>query len=353
MMSFQENIQISHYTTIHTGGPARWFAACATAAEIIDALNFASSNKLSVLTLGAGSNLLVSDKGFDGLVIQVALNGLDIDDTGLVTAGAGVSWDALVKATCLRGLIGLEAMSGIPGLVGATPVQNVGAYGQEVSDTIVQVKALHKTTLGEHIFSAKECAFSYRQSRFKSSDRDQWIITEVTFQLNPSSPPTPRYDELQTSLASDQRWLTGDRTQKILAVRDHVIKIRSAKGMVLDSTDPDTRSLGSFFVNPIVTTSDKERVFQVASQRGIVRLPVAHPTGDNLWKLSAAWLIENSGIKKGDVLGHARVSTKHVLAITNPQKATTSEILALAHHIQTRVREAFGIELTQEPVRVD
>ena len=353
MISLQENISLSNYTTIRTGGPARWFITCKTEASILEALAYASSNKLKVLTLGAGSNLLVSDQGFDGLVIQVALDHISFKDSGLVVAGGGVNWDHFVKATCLHGLTGIESMSGIPGNVGATPVQNVGAYGQEVCETIVQVNAINIKDFSKRIFSAKECAFAYRNSRFKTSDKDLWLITEVTFQLNESSLPNPQYDELLKSLASDPLWSTGDRFQKIMTLREHVLKIRSSKGMVLNHSDSDTYSLGSFFMNPIVSTSEKVRIFQLAADKGLPRQPTAHSAGDNLWKLSAAWLIENSGIKKGDMIQSARVSTKHVLALTNPSNASTSDILALAAHVKKSVYNMFAVELIQEPVFVD
>ena len=281
------------------------------------------------------------------------LDHLSFKDSGSVVAGGGVNWDHFVKAACLRGLTGVESMSGIPGNVGATPVQNVGAYGQEVCETIVQVKAINIKDFTTRIFAATECAFAYRNSRFKSSDKDQWLITEVAFQLNTSALPNPRYDELLKSLSSDPLWLTGDRNQKIMTVREHVIKIRSSKGMVLNSSDPDTYSLGSFFMNPLVSTSEKVRIFQLAADKGLPSQPTAHSAGDNMWKLSAAWLIENSGIKKGDTIQSARVSTKHVLALTNPGKANTSDILALAAHIKKSVHNMFAVELIQEPVFVD
>jgi UDP-N-acetylmuramate dehydrogenase len=353
MISPKENVSLSAYTTIRTGGPARWFVTCKTETEVLEALAFAANNQLKILVLGAGSNLLVSDLGFPGLVVQVALDHMHFGDSGLVAVGAGVNWDKFVEETCMRGLAGLESMSGIPGRVGATPVQNVGAYGQEVCDTIVEVKALNIASSLTRVFSVAECGFAYRQSRFKSFEKDQWIITEVTFKLSGSSTPNPQYDELQKSLLADALWLRGDRVQKIMAVREHVIKIRSSKGMVLASSDPDTNSLGSFFMNPIVSTAEKSRIFDLASKKAWPRQPTAHSSGDNMWKLSAAWLIENSGVKKGDRIHGARVSTKHVLALTNPSKASTADVLALAAHIKKLVRDTFGIELVQEPVYVD
>lgn len=349
MPMIQENIDLSQLTTIKTGGRARYLVECASELDIIDALKHAHSQNLRVLVLGGGSNSLISDQGFDGLVIKIVSQGLSETEGGLVTASAGVMWDEFVSLMCSRGLSGIEAMSGIPGLVGATPVQNVGAYGQEVSETIHSVRAIHRKTLTIRNFNALDCEFAYRDSRFKSREKNQWIITEVVFQLSHSAEPQPKYEELKRALADDHQWTSGVRTQKILAVRNQVLKIRASKGMVLDPADSDTYSLGSFFVNPIVTTKEKDWVISAAKAKGLSGAVPAHSAGDNLWKLSAAWLIENSGIKKGYSLGRAKVSTKHVLAITNPHLATTTEVLALAIHIKQSVFGAFGIDLQQEP----
>ena len=349
MIEAKENIPLKHLTTLGTGGPARWFISCYSVADIVDALKFAKARNLQVFVLGGGSNLLVSDQGFNGLVIHITLKDLTYDPKGLVTAGAGVNWDHFVKTSCQRGFTGIEALSGIPGLVGASPMQNVGAYGQDVSETIASVTAIHRNTLETKTFSKDDCEFSYRQSRFKSKEKNLWIITSVQFRLSGISEPAAKYDELKKSLASDDKWTSGSRLQKINTIREHVLKIRASKGMVINPLDPDTRSVGSFFVNPIVTTSIKDHVTQVALKLGTSHPPAAYPAGDNLWKLSAAWLIEHSGVTKGFTLGRVRVSTKHVLALTNPGDGSTKEILALADHVQSTVNSSFGILLEREP----
>lgn len=349
-MKLLENISLKNLTTIATGGPARFFVRCTTDDEINQALTLAKSRNLAVFTLGGGSNLLVSDRGFPGLVIQVAMESFSIKSDGLVFASAGLNWDRLVAECCSRGLTGLEAMSGIPGLVGATPIQNVGAYGQEVSNVISEVHAIDRSTLRNVIFKAEDCRFGYRQSRFKSTDDGKFIITAVTFKLSPTAVPIPKYEELKLALESEQRWQGSSREQKLMLLREFVLKIRAKKGMLLDAKDPDTRSVGSFFMNPIVSEDIKVKIEEIASQ-GISSRPFsAHRSADGLWKLSAAWLIESAGIKRGQSLGGARVSTKHVLALTNPGQASTREILALADLITSKVEQKYGIRLEREPV---
>lgn len=349
-MKLLENISLKNLTTIATGGPARFFVSCKTDDEISQALTLAKSRNLAVFTLGGGSNLLVSDVGFPGLVIQVATESFSIKTDGLVFASAGLNWDQLVRECCSRGLTGLEAMSGIPGLVGATPIQNVGAYGQEVSNVISEVHAIDRSTLGKVIFKAEDCQFGYRQSRFKSKDDGKFIITAVTFKLSPTAVPVPKYEELKFALESEQRWQESSREQKLMLMRECVLKIRAKKGMLLDAKDPDTRSVGSFFMNPIVSEAVKVKIEEIASQDISSRPFSAHLSADGLWKLSAAWLIESAGIKRGQSLGGARVSTKHVLALTNPGQASTREILALADLITSKVEQKYGIRLEREPV---
>jgi UDP-N-acetylmuramate dehydrogenase len=354
MITVSENISLKDRTTIQTGGEARYFICCTSEDHVKEGLKFARSKGIPVLVMGGGSNLLIADEGFRGVVLDMSIHDLVFDNDHSVTAGAGVSWDALVSEACRRGLSGIEAMSGIPGRVGATPVQNVGAYGQEVSDTISKVRALNRDTMEIREFTNQDCQFSYRHSKFKTREGAPWIILAVTFVLDAIHEPTVKYEELKKALFADQRWTTVSRVEKITMIRDHVLRIRSLKGMVLDPQDPDTRSLGSFFVNPIVDRPALDRVIQIATERNLMPQPVAHPVGDNLWKLSAAWLIDKAGIQKGQYLGKARVSTKHVLALTNPSvSATTAEILALAALVQRNVHAMFGIMLIREPVLVD
>jgi UDP-N-acetylmuramate dehydrogenase len=353
MTTIAENIPLKDRTTICTGGPARYFATCNSEEDVKVALLFAKLKSLPVLIMGGGSNLLIPDEGFPGIVLDIMVPGVMFASDQCVTVGAGVIWDDFVADTCRRGLCGVETLSGIPGRIGAAPIQNVGAYGQEVSHTITRVKALNRETLETREFSNQDCKFAYRHSLFKTQEGAKWIILSVTFQLNSADLPTPSYEELQKSLVSDPHWNGASRAEKISLIRAHVLRIRSGKGMVLDPHDLDSRSVGSFFVNPIVDASTLDRVVQVAVKQNFGQKPVFYPAGENLWKLSAAWLIEKAGISKGQYLGRARVSTKHVLALTNPSKtATTADVLALALKIQHRVEELFGIKLVREPVLV-
>lgn len=350
MISIKEHIPLGNLSTIQTGGHAQFFAICKNERDVIDALQYANSNSLPITVLGGGSNSLISDEGIHGLVIKIEIDGFTLTASGLVSVGAGVSWDFFVAEMCRQGMCGVEALSGIPGLVGATPIQNVGAYGQEVAETIKSLRAINRKTLETIIFSKQDCAFAYRSSLFKTMAKDQWIITEVSFQLDPQGEPKPKYEELKKAIAEDSRWSISSREEKLLLLREHVLKIRAKKGMVLDPSDPDSISLGSFFTNPIIDGPTKLLVEQISKSLKTTSDPVFHKTGDNLWKLSAAWLIENSGIKKGFVLGTARVSTKHVLAITNPGAASTSDILKLQEYIQAQVSKTFKVNLEREPV---
>lgn len=351
-MKILENITLKPLTTIGTGGQARFFLACTSNEQIIEGLQFAKSNGLKVLVLGGGSNVLISDDGFQGLVLHVNTQGASFDNNGLVNVSAGVKWSEFVQSCVDKELSGIETLAGIPGLVGATPIQNVGAYGQEVANVIEAVHAIDKLTLAPRTFSAKDCRFGYRQSRFKADDLDKFIITSVTFRLSRTQDPKPLYEELKAALEADPAWLTATRSQRLILMSAHVIKIRAAKGMVIDPNDPDTKSVGSFFMNPVVNQLLKEKVEGIAATEKSVRPFVAHLVGNNLWKLSAAWLIESSGIKKGQVLRGARISTKHVLALTNPGLASTKDILDFADVIAGKVEQKFGVRLEREPVLV-
>lgn len=337
---------------MNTGGPARYYLKCVTIDDIRNGLAFAKTKKLGVLVLGGGSNILISDHGFSGIVLHVATEELSIGSDGIIQASAGITWSSLVEKCCQKGLSGMEALAGIPGLVGATPIQNVGAYGQEVSNLILKVQALDKVSLKTVTFTGTECQFGYRQSRFKTSDLDQFIIISVVFQLSPSLCPDPRYEELKVSLEADPRWSKATRFEQLNLMKEHVLRLRASKGMLLDPNDPDSRSVGSFFINPVVAQSTKEKIELIVSKEKVTRPFVAHSSSNGQWKLSAAWLIENSGIHRGQTLNGARVSTKHVLALTNPGQASTRDILALADLINSSVEKKFGIRLEREPVIV-
>lgn len=345
-LTIERDVPLAPRTTLGLGGPARRFVRVTSVAELRHALADAERANELVLVLGGGSNLVVNDDGWPGLVIQIAITGVIYEDDGgavLVHAGAGVVWDDLVAQTVERELAGIECLSGIPGLVGATPMQNVGAYGQEVADTIVCVDALDRTTGQVVEFVPVNCGFAYRTSMFKGSER--WIITNVSFRLLRDSNSRPiRYAELAKSLGIPQ-----DSTAPLREVRERVIELRRGKGMVVDAGDPDSRSAGSFFMNPIVdaaTVAALETKLPEGTQ--IPRWPAP----DGKTKLSAGWLIERAGFVKGTVRGNVGVSSKHALALVNRGGASTSELLALAREIQDGVRDRLGVEIHPEPVIV-
>ena len=331
-------------TTLGLGGSARRLLRVETLADLHEALALATGEP--VLVLGGGSNLVVRDGGFVGTVIEMAIPGVTITTDGdgaIVSAFAGVEWDALVAQLVDAGLAGVECMSGIPGRVGATPMQNVGAYGQEVADTIERVRVLDRQTGQVETFEPADCGFAYRTSVFKGSA--QWIVVEVQFRLTRSAFSAPiRYPELARALG------VGDgQGAPLAAVRRTVIELRRAKGMVVDPADLDSRSAGSFFMNPIV---DAETLAAVEARipAGLTMPKFAAPAGHT--KLSAGWLIERAGFTKGTTRGRVGISSKHALALINRGDARTSDLLALAREIQVGVRAEFGVELVVEPVIV-
>jgi UDP-N-acetylmuramate dehydrogenase len=327
------DVPLATKTTLGLGGAAKQFARVESVQDIREALALSDN----VLVLGGGSNLVVRDGGFAGLVMQMAIPGVSIDGTR-VSVGAGVVWDDFVGEMVATGLHGIECMSGIPGLVGATPMQNVGAYGQEVADTITSVRVYDRESGRVEALSPAQCAFAYRSSRFKGSER--WIIIDVEFEL--AREPRPiKYPELAGALG-----VAPGGMAPLRAIRDTVITLRRGKGMVVDPTDPDSKSAGSFFMNPIVDAA----TVAALEQRVGAKFP-RWPSGDRT-KLSAGWLIERAGFSKGHVKGRAGISTKHALALVNRGGASAGELLALAKEIQEGVRSRLGIELHPEPVIV-
>lgn len=311
-----------------------------TSDEVHEALRFARSKDLPVYPLGGGSNLVVADAGVRGLVLALATRGIEFEahgDDTLVHARAGENWDDLVAATVERGLAGLECLSGIPGSVGATPIQNVGAYGQEVADCIESVEVLDRATLEIRTLSNAECQFAYRDSFFKREGADRFIVLGVSYRLIPRGAPRIAYAELKKAL--DARESAPDLTE----VRRTVIELRRAKSMVLDPDDENGRSCGSFFVNALV---DAERL---AALRAAGFEPPAFPQADGRVKIPSAWLIERAGLDKGFRLGAAGLSSKHCLALVAHAGATADDVVTLAHFVRARVIEAFGVELTPEP----
>jgi UDP-N-acetylmuramate dehydrogenase len=340
-MQPQKNVALAPLTTIGIGGPARFFFRAHNVDEVMDALQWARAQDQPVFFLGGGSNLLISDAGFAGLVIQLDLRGITVaSDRGghvMVKVAAGEPWDKFVKYAVRREWAGIECLSGIPGSTGATPIQNVGAYGQEVSETIARVEALDRTTGRVIWFTNEECRFGYRSSLFKNVERERYVVISVTFRLRSGGAATVKYPELQKYI--DEHGVTLD---DLAGVRAAVIAIRKRKGMVLDPRDPDTRSDGSFFMNPILTAEQYAAFAE--------RAPDAphFPAGDEV-KLSAAWLIEHAGFEKGFTHGNTGLSTKHTLAIVNRGNATTAEVVELVTMIQEQVREKFGIDIQPEP----
>ncbi|MCK2214835.1 UDP-N-acetylmuramate dehydrogenase [Actinomadura sp. ATCC 31491] len=336
---------LAPYTTLGLGGPARDFAEATTAEQLVSLIAEADAGAVPTLVLGGGSNVVVADAGFDGLVVKVATRGVSVSRDGeqiVVTVEAGEDWDALVARAVREGWSGIECMSGIPGLVGSTPIQNVGAYGQEVAQTVRCVRAYDRRTRHVVDLEARQCGFAYRDSMFKR-DLGRYVVLAVTYALELSDRSGPvRYEELARRLEVEP----GERVP-LERAREAVLGLRRGKGMVLDPGDPDTRSAGSFFTNPVLTP---EQAAELA-----VRAP-GHPgwaMPDGSLKVPAAWLIEQAGFPKGYTRGPARISTKHTLALTNPSgDATAADLLALAREVRDGVREKFGVTLVNEPVLV-
>jgi UDP-N-acetylmuramate dehydrogenase len=347
-------VRLADHTTLRLGGPARGFVRADTEADLIQAVRAADAGAEPVLILGGGSNLVVADEGFDGTVIQVATKGVSRGggprQHSLVTVAAGEDWDAVVAWTIAAGLAGLECLSGIPGLAGATPIQNVGAYGQEVSETITAVRTYDRVTGQICIVPNDRCGFGYRTSVFKRDGARRHIVLSVTFRLaeQPVSMPV-RYAELAAALGAE----VGDQVAST-RVRSAVLELRRGKGMVIDAADPDTRSVGSFFVNPVLDGAALAAVEAAARARcgEGTRVP-RFDAGPGRVKVPAAWLIERSGFGRGYGLGDgARISSKHTLALVNYESATTAGLMALARQIRDGVRETFGVSLAPEPVLV-
>jgi len=344
-MKLQENVPLAPYTTFGIGGPARFFSECHTEADLRDAIDFARARNLPPFVMGGGSNLVVSDTGFAGVVIRIAISGIDESDAGpkrLFQAGAGEDWDAFVAHAIDKNCAGVECMSGIPGTVGATPVQNVGAYGQEVADTITNVYALDLESGEIEEFSNEACGFAYRTSIFNTAARGRYIILGVRFALEKNGEPRIEYRDLKQHFAGP-----GGRPT-LGEVRKAVREIRHSKGMLIVEGDEDCRSAGSFFKNPIVSASKFAEVSAVAEKRGLKAPSFPAPNAEV--KIPAAWLVENSGFAKGTTRGQAGISRRHALAIINRGGATAAEIVALKDEIQRSVADQFGVDLQPEPV---
>lgn len=336
-MQFRENIPLAPYTTFQIGGPARWFAEAENEPDILDAVEFARSRSLPLFPLGGGSNLLVSDAGFSGLVLRIGLRGIEREGSGFVVA-AGEDWDSFVSRAVHQGCAGVECLAGIPGTAGGTPIQNVGAYGQEVSETIINVRALDLNTLQFREFSNAECGFSYRRSIFNSIHRGRYIVTRVSYELRQGGEPKIAYADLK-------RYFQDAATPSLREVSDAVREIRRGKGMYIVAGDPDCRSAGSFFKNPVVSV---EAFARIGAKEG-VEVP-HYPVGDGAVKIPAAWLLERAGFHKGYELGAAGISSRHTLALVNRGGANAADIFALRDRIVAEVNDRFGLRLEPEPV---
>ena len=338
------DVPLAEHCTLMVGGPARYFWRAGSDASLIEALQWAGNHDVGVHILGGGSNVVFADEGFDGLVIQVNIRGVAFTPgEGGVThlaAGAGEPWDPIVAESVDRGFAGLECLSGIPGLVGGTPVQNVGAYGQDVSATIAHVAVVDRHSLERLSLSNGACRFGYRTSRFKREDREQFVVTGVEFVLAPGA-PTLTYADVAAHFET-----RGERAPSLADVRQAVLGIRRQKGMVIEATAPAIRSVGSFFVNPVVSRTQFVRLARVHPQ-----MP-HYPAGADAVKIPAAWLIERAGFPKGTRRGPVGISSQQAQALLNLGGATAMDVVQLAADIKRAVRNAFGISIVPEPVFV-
>jgi UDP-N-acetylmuramate dehydrogenase len=346
-VNIQENVPLAPLTTFKVGGPARYFVDATGYDDVLFTVEYARSNHLPLFILGGGSNLVVSDAGWPGLVLRISIRGIDERPAEFskleFVVGAGEDWDNFVALTVKRNCAGVETLSGIPGTVGGTPIQNVGAYGEDVSETITSVQVLDMMTMQISELSNEECGFGYRKSIFNTTTRGRYLILSVTFALTPGGSPKITYADLKNRF--------GDRNPTLQETRDAVREIRLSKAMLIVPDDDDCRSAGSFFKNPVVPTAKYEEISGVAASAGFTT-PPKYPAGDGQVKISAAWLVEQSGFPKGYALGNAGISRKHSLAIVNRGGATAADILALKNEVQIGVQEKFGIHLSHEPVFV-
>ena len=340
----QAAVPLGPFTTLGIGGSAQWFARATHADHVAGAHRWCAERSLPLFVMGGGSNLVVADRGVDGLVLQIAIGGIEFATSRsetMVRVGAGESWDHVVQSTVLQGLAGLECLSGIPGNAGGTPIQNVGAYGQEVSSSIADVVVFDRTLGRVTTLTRPECGFGYRTSRFKLGDAGRFVVCEVGFSLRQGAPTTTYPDVIRHLEQS------GTSTPGLGDVREAVLAIRRRKGMVLDDADPDTRSVGSFFLNPSVAPDVHADLEAAAGE-----VVPGFQTSDHRVKVPAAWLIERAGFRRGYQAGRVAVSSKHPLALVNRGGATAREVLNLATQIKRKVADQFGIFLVPEPVFV-
>lgn len=346
-MIVQENIPLTPLTTLKVGGPAQYFIEAKSVSEVQEAAAFARSKEISMFVLGGGSNLLVADSGFSGLVLKIGIAGIEARAAYgqmLFHVGAGEEWDKFVASAVARNCAGIECLSGIPGSVGGTPVQNVGAYGQEVAEAIQSVSVLNLQNGEISEMKNDQCGFRYRTSIFNTDQKGRYIILSVTFALVPNGAPRLSYADLKNHFVG---WR---QTPSLADVREAVRKIRARKGMLITAGDEDCRSAGSFFKNPVLSAEVFEKLARLAAEKNL-QIP-SYPALEAQRKVSAAWLVEHSGFSKGFTHGNVGISRKHALAIVNRGQASAAEVIALKNHIQERVQELWQIELEPEPVFV-
>jgi UDP-N-acetylmuramate dehydrogenase len=337
-IEIKRDVSLAEFTTFKIGGNARFFVEATNEEQIVETISFAKENDFNLFILGGGSNVLISDSGFDGVVLKISTKGIE-NQAGLVTAKAGEDWDEFVLFSVSNSLQGIECLSGIPGLVGSTPIQNVGAYGQEVSESIDSVAVYDRKSGNFLELSNADCQFSYRTSIFNSTQKNRFVVLSVSFRLNETGLPKIVYRDLIETF--------GSRVPTLLETREAVCKIRSTKAMMVRQKGADSQSAGSFFKNPIVS-----KEFHLEIQKNLKLAIPSFNYDDANVKLPAAWLIEHSGFSKGFLLGNAGLSTKHTLALTNRGHASSTDVLVLKNEIQCKVKKVFDVELVPEPIFV-
>ncbi|MBI4853343.1 MAG: UDP-N-acetylmuramate dehydrogenase [Acidobacteria bacterium] len=346
----KENVLLKPYTTLGIGGLASYFVDADREEIIFEAIKWANKEEKELFVLGGGSNLVVADSGFSGLVLHINTRAIESnykDDKVFVTLASGENWDDFVALAVKNNWQGIECLSGIPGKVGATPIQNVGAYGQEVKDTITEVQAYDRKLEKLVSFSNQECDFSYRQSFFKSQAKDRYVILKVTYSLSLNTPPRLNYPELKKYVLENI-----SSTPTLLDIHESVLRLRRSKSMVIDAQDPNSRSVGSFFMNPIIEEKKLNLIKEKLLKEGVNDNIPEFAAREGMVKLSAAWLIEKAGFKKGYQKGRVAISSKHALALINKENGTAKEICLLAEEIQEKVKEKFDIWLEPEAIYI-
>lgn len=342
------NEPLAPTTTLEIGGAASWFVEIESVGELRESLRWASDGDHPVTIIGGGSNVVVSDRGVGGLVVRMVNRGLDLDqqhDSVVLTAAAGEPWDDVVSTSVRENLAGIECLSGIPGTAGATPIQNVGAYGQEVASVIESVRVLHRETLEEKVLSVGDCLFGYRSSRLREVG-NPFIVLDVRFKLAPGGQPNLSYSQVAERFE-------GSNVPSLGELRATILELRRSKSMVIDEDDPNRRSVGSFFVNPVVSDAAVDELVETARLLGVLdfdQFPQVHPVGEDRNKLSAGWIIEAAGFPRGARRGNVGLSTNHALALINRGGATATELVDFARDIRRGVRTHLGIDLKPEPV---